>query len=137
MNTPKTRDIWITTLSVIAIAFGLATLKEGGTVLFGGEAARAAAGHYVPFVVWFNFLAGFAYIAAGAGLWWRQRWAVWLAFAIAAATLLVFAAFLVHIGFGGAWEQRTFFAMIFRGVLWLAIAEIGRRRLLRGQSSGA
>ena len=137
MNTPQTRDRWIQTISVLAIAFGLITLKEGGTVLFGGEMARAAAGHYVPFVLWFNFLAGFAYIISGAGLWWRQRWAVWLAIAIAASTVLVFAAFLFHIGFGGAWEQRTFFAMIFRGVVWIAIAEISRRRLLRPRSGAA
>ena len=40
-------------------------------------AARQAAGHYVPFVLWFNFLAGFAYIVAGVGLWMRRRWAAW------------------------------------------------------------
>jgi hypothetical protein len=36
--------------------------------LFGTEATRAAAGNAVPFVLWFNFLAGFAYILAGLGL---------------------------------------------------------------------
>ena len=137
MKAQKSRDTLIAVCAVIALVFGALTLKEGGTVLFGSEAARVAAGRYVPFVLWFNFLAGFAYIVVGAGLWWRQRWAVWLAIAIAAATLLVFAAFLVHIGFGGAWEQRTFFAMILRSGVWLAIAAIGRRRLLRGDSATA
>ncbi len=32
-------------------------------------AARVAAGNFVPFVVWFNFLAGFVYVAAGVELW--------------------------------------------------------------------
>jgi hypothetical protein len=46
----------------VAIQFGLMTIKEGGAVLLGNEAAVAAAGNYVPFVLWFNFLSGFAYI---------------------------------------------------------------------------
>ena len=59
--------------------------------------ARAAAGDYVPFVLWFNFLAGFAYIVAGAGLFLWRQWAVKLSLFIALATLLVFAAFGIHI----------------------------------------
>ena len=137
MHTQQNRDIWMRTISILAIAFGLLTLKQGGSVLFGSDAARAAAGHYVPFVLWFNFLAGFAYVVAGFGLWWRQHWAAWLAIAIAAATVLVFAAFLVHIGSGGIWEQRTLYAMILRSVVWLAIATIARRRLLRRRSAAA
>ena len=69
------RNVWNGMMAVIAIAFGLVTIKEGGTVLFGNEAARTAAGNYVPFVLWFNFLAGFAYVIAGAGLWLQRRWA--------------------------------------------------------------
>ena len=131
MNTQQTRDVWIMAISILAIAFGLLTLKEGGSVLFGGEAARAAAGHYVPFVLWFNFLAGFAYVVAGAGLWLRKRWAAWLAIAIATATVFVFAAFAIHIAGGGAWEHRTLIAMSLRSGVWIAIAAIGVRRLLR------
>ena len=40
--------------SVFAVLFGLLTLKEGDTVLFGGEAARSAAGPHVPWVLWFR-----------------------------------------------------------------------------------
>ncbi len=54
----ETRGYLIWTISLVAIAFGLLTLKEGGSVLFGDTAARTAAGHYVPFVLWFNFVAG-------------------------------------------------------------------------------
>ncbi|HET9033732.1 MAG TPA: hypothetical protein VFN25_12605 [Dokdonella sp.] len=135
MNTQRTRrDVWIMAISILAIAFGLLTVKEGGTVLFGGDAARAAAGHYVPFVLWFNFLAGFAYVVAGAGLWWRQRWAARLAIAICAATLLIFSIFLFHIGSGGSWEQRTLFAMILRSGVWLTIAGIASHCILRSQA---
>ena len=65
--------IWMRVVSLIAIGFGLMTIWEGGAVLFVDGAARQAAGHYVPFVLWFNFLAGFAYVLAGVGLFLRKR----------------------------------------------------------------
>lgn len=123
-------------MAMAAIGFGLLTIKEGGAVLFGGEAAQASAGNYVPFVLWFNFLAGFTYVAAGAGLWRQHRWAVWLAVVIAATTALVFAAFGVHIYAGGAYEMRTVIAMSFRTLVWVMIAAIAWRGLLRTQPSG-
>jgi len=116
------RKYWIWAVSAVAVLFGSMTIKEGGGVLFWSETARAAAGQYVPFVVWFNFLAGFAYITAGVGLWLRERWAVGLAFAIAASTLAVFAAFGLHVGGGGEYELRTVIAMSLRSAIWIAIA---------------
>jgi hypothetical protein len=76
-------------------------------------------------------VAGFAYVIASAGLWMRQRWAVWLAMAIAAATALTFIAFGAHVASGGLYEQRTVVAMSLRTLVWVAIAAIAWRRLLR------
>ena len=121
--------IWA--ISLVAVGFGLLTIKEGGTILFGGEAARVEAGNYVPFVLWFNFMAGFAYVVAGVELWMQQRWAVWLAVAIAAATALTFAAFGVHIFSGEAYERRTVIAMSLRTLVWVTIAAIAWHRLVR------
>lgn len=123
--------IWVRLISVIAIGFGLLTIREGGAVLFYDGAARAAAGNYVPFVLWFNFLAGFAYAIAGVGLWMRRRWTVGLASAIAATTALTFAAFGAHVYFGGAWEQRTLIAMSLRTLVWVGIAVVAWRLLAR------
>ena len=120
-------NFWLHGASVMAVLFGLMTIKEGGTVLFGGEAARTAAGAYVPFVLWFNFLAGFAYVVAGLALWWRQGWAAGLALGIALATALVFAAFGVHVVNGGAYETRTMVAMALRTTVWLAIGALAWR----------
>lgn len=122
MATIKQRSVWTWVLSLIALAFGLMTIKEGGTVLFAGPAARVAAGDYVPFVLWFNFIAGFAYVIAAIGLWLQQRWAVGLAVAIATATVLTFIAFGVHVYSGGAYEQRTVAAMSLRSLIWVLIA---------------
>ena len=125
------RGFHIWAISLLAIGFGLLTIKEGGTVLFGDGTARTAAGNYVPFVLWFNFLAGFAYVAAGAGLWLQQRWAVWLAVAIALATAITFAAFGAHVASGGAYELRTVIAMSMRTLVWAAIAAIAGHELVR------
>lgn len=116
------RPRWGLVLAAVAGVFGALTLKSGGEVLFIDGPARAAAGHYVPFVLWFNFLAGFAYIVCAAGLALWRAWAVPLAFSIACLTLVVFAAFAVHIAMGGAYEMRTVGAMTLRSLVWLGIA---------------
>lgn len=117
--------------AVIALAFGALTVFSGGTALFGGPEARAAVGDAVLFVLWFNFLAGFAYIAAGIGLWLRRPWSASLALLIALATLAVFAAFGLHVVTGGAFEPRTVGAMTLRSLVWLAIAGLAWRALRR------
>ena len=128
MTAHNGRGIWMRVIVLIAIGFGLMTIREGGAVLFYDGAGRDAAGSYVPFVLWFNFLAGFAYVIAGVGLWMRRRWATWLAMAIAVATALVFLAFGVHVALGGAWERRTVIAMTLRTLVWVGIAAIAWRR---------
>jgi len=132
MTTPEhQRDFWVLAMSLVAVGFGLLTIRAGGTILFGDDAARSAAGNYVPFVLWFNFLAGFAYVIAGAGFWMQRRWAAWLAVAIAAATAVTFIAFGAYAVSGGAYEQRTVIAMTLRTVVWATIAVIAWRRLVR------
>lgn len=105
--------------AVIAVLFGIATVASGGSVLF-----AEGAGNYVPFIVWFNFLAGFFYVVTGVGLWLRAAWAPWLALALALLTGLAFAALGWHIGTGGAYEARTVAAMTLRLVVWSAIAAL-------------
>lgn len=129
MNQTISAPRWAKSVAVIALVFGLLTLKSGGGVLF-LEGPRLAAGDYVPFVVWFNFLAGFAYIAAAIGLWRWERWAARLAAAVAILTLLAFAAFGLHVLAGGAFETRTVGAMTLRLVVWTAIAVASCRALV-------
>ena len=117
-------------ISLIAIAFGLLTLKSGGEVLFIDGAGRAAAGNYVPFVLWSNFLLGFLYIAAGIGFWMQKRWAAWLAVFIALTTLAVFAAFGWHINNGGLYEARTMKAMVLRSGIWVVFSVFSYWRLV-------
>lgn len=121
------RPRWVGPVAVLAGAFGVATIASGGRVLFGGEGARAAAGRIVPFVLWFNFAAGFAYLLAAAGIALGRRWAAALATLIAAATLAVGLAFGVHLLAGGPFEARTAAAMALRLAVWTALAAALRR----------
>ncbi|NKX46532.1 hypothetical protein [Roseicyclus persicicus] len=107
----------------VAIAFGVLTVFSGGRTLLGS----ADMGAVVPFVLWFNTLAGLAYVVAGLGLWQGRRWAWPVSFAIFAATLLVFAAFGLHVARGGAFEMRTVYAMALRSAVWGWIAWVARQ----------
>jgi len=118
-----TRTRYLTVAASVAIVFGLLTIVSGGNALFGG----ADMGAVVPFVLWFNFVAGFAYVAAGLGLWVRTGWATGLTIAIAVATAAVFAAFLWHISTGAAYEARTMAAMVLRLAVWIVLAIVAIR----------
>jgi hypothetical protein len=114
------RPLSLTIAAVVAVLFGALTIVSGGQALFGG----ANMGAVVPYVLWFNFLAGFAYVVAGLGLWIRAPWARALSVAIAVATAAVFAAFLWRVWSGGAYEVRTIGAMALRLAVWLAISAV-------------
>jgi len=125
------RSISIWAITIIAIAFGLLTIKAGGSVLFIDGTAREEAGNYVPFVLWFNFLAGFAYLIAGAGLFLKKRWGAWSALSIAVATIIVFALLGLHILNDGLYEFRTVMAMSLRTTVWVLISVVAYRNILR------
>lgn len=115
------RPLLLTILGIIAIVFGAATIKEGGTVLF-TESGKLDAGKFVPFVLWFNFLAGFAYILAGIMLLKLKKCSRKLSSVIALSTIIIFILFGVHIFKGGEYEVRTLVAMTLRSGLWIMIA---------------
>lgn len=117
-------------MAITGLLFGLLTIKSGGAVLFVEGIDREQAGNYVPLVVWFNFFAGFTYIIAGAGLFWKKKWAVWLAITIAIMTLLIFAIFGVYVFNGGIYEIRTVIAMSFRCSVWFMIGIFSYRQLI-------
>lgn len=122
-----TARVGLKAAAVVALVFGVLTVFAGGAALFGGDRTSEIVGNAVPFVLWFNFLAGFAYVAAGAGLLLRRRWALWLSFAIVTGTVLVAIFFGVHILRGGLFEIRTVGALFFRAGVWAAITIVAAR----------
>ncbi|MHB8880869.1 MAG: hypothetical protein ACYC69_05065 [Thermodesulfovibrionales bacterium] len=116
-------------LSVIAVVFGLLTLKAGGSVIFDIGSMRQVEGNYVPFVVWANFLSGFFYIAAGVGLWMRKRWAATLSVAVLIGIVMTFIFFGMHVLNNGLYEMKTVYAMTLRTLLWAVISIVAYRHL--------
>ena len=108
--------------ALAALVFGIATIFAGGSVLFGPDAARAAAGAMVPFVLWFNFLAGFAYVTAAIGLWRGVAWAPGLALAILTGTVIVALGFALHVAGGGDFAPRTVGGLALRALVWAVIS---------------
>jgi len=119
------------TAAGVAVLFGGLTVVSGGRALFGTPEMRAAVGDAVPFVLWFNFLAGFAYVAAGIGLFAARSRAVRLSVAILAATILIMVAFWGHVATGGAYEVRTAVALGLRTAVWAIITAV----VLRGSKT--
>ena len=107
-------------LATFLVLFGLLTIKEGGSVLFFDSTAKAEAGNYVPFVLWFNFIAGFAYVAASIGIFINinAKWTSRLSVIIAGFSAIVLVALFVHIFAGGLYETRTLVAMTLRASIW-------------------
>lgn len=114
--------LWTRVAASLALIFGTMTITSGGLVLFGGESVRAQAGDVVQLVVWFNFMAGFAYVLAGIGIWKQATWAFKLSVAIAVATLAVAAIFAWMVMTGAAFEMRTVGALILRFFVWVGIS---------------
>ena len=129
IETENERTIGVWVASLVAIVFGLMTIREGGMVLFGPPEYAEAAGNYVPFVLWFNFIAGSFYIIAGVYIFMQNRAGAILAMIIAVMTVIVFGAFGVHVVFGGEFESRTVIAMSLRSLVWTAIAVFTYRTL--------
>ena len=118
-------------MAIAAIVFGVMTVLTGGRALFGSLESRADFGNVVPFVLWFNFLAGFVYIVAGAGLLLCRRWAVYTSLFVAISTILVFVAFGVHVIGGGSFEMRTIGALTIRSFFWIAVTIVSIRAMKR------
>jgi len=112
-----------------AIAFGLLTLISGGSALFGAVDMGAV----VPFVLWFNFLAGFAYVIGGLLLMTGHRLALPAALTILIATATVFAVFGWRVFAGDAFEMRTVGAMTLRTLFWAAMVWVAMKA--RGRKS--
>ena len=109
-------------IATVAVLFGALTIKSGGDVLFWSEDARIAAGNYIPFVLWFNFVSGFFYIVAGIALYMRQPWVIYLAGAILLGIITVFSALGLSIYIADiAYETRTIAAMFLRTAVWTVI----------------
>jgi hypothetical protein len=112
-----------------AAVFDALTVITGTLALFGGGQAQAALGKAVPLVWWFNFLAGFARVAAAIGIWRGLRWGAWAAVALAVLTAVVALVFGVHVMGGAAYEMCKVGALSLRPAFWVVLSAIVMRPL--------
>lgn len=113
-------------LASAAFIFGTLTLIASGSVIWGPTPIQKAAGQIIPFVVWFNFSAGFLYLTAALGFVKQQAWAVVLSLAIACLTLFVFGLFSLAVVSGQPYEMRTIWALLFRTGFWFGLYFVSR-----------
>ncbi len=116
--------IWKKSLGIFAVMFAAITLFKSGGVLFGPQSARDAVGDFVPFVVQFNFAAGFFYLLTGIGIFLGRGWALGLSTLLAVATLITTLFFARHLIAGGAFEMQTVGALGIRSIFWIIVAVV-------------
>jgi len=122
---------WEKIMAIVAILFGVISLFKAGSVLFGPQSAGEAVGDFVPFVVWFNFVAAGFYMLAGIGIYIGRSWGYWISGLIALGTIITAAAFVRHLMIGGAYEMQTVGALIIRSGFWCVVTALlwrGARR---------
>lgn len=114
----KKKNVWI---GFIFLIFGLMTILSGGRSLFttNGIATR---GNIVPFVLWFNFVAGFFYLVASISIFRMKTCVKKISLVLALANTFVLAYLLNHVFQGYLYEQKTLIAMVFRTSFWILFA---------------
>lgn len=112
---------------IAAMLFGVVTLFEGGHMVFGGPEVWAAAGNVVPWVLYFNFTAGFVYVVTGLLAVTKHPGSAKLALGLAVANVLILVSLGIYAATGGLFETKTMAAMGLRTVFWGVQAVVLRR----------
>ena len=94
---PRKRPVWIWIAAIVAVTFGLMSIRSGSNLLILDGKVISVGGDYVSFLIWFNTLAGFFYVAIGIGIWQERPWVPSATISLAILTLLVFGIFVIYI----------------------------------------
>ncbi len=134
-KTKRPASIWM--FSIIALIFGGLTIRSSGLVLFTTGEFHQQQGNFVPFVVWTNFICGFAYVTAATGLFLMKRWATYLAYFITLVTATAYIFFGMHVMNGGLYEMQTVVAMAIRTLFWTVISWLAYYYIMRPDTQPA
>ena len=108
----------------ILAAFGGLTVFMSGSVILDLFDIRAKEGNYVPFIVWTNQLAGWAYLVAVYGFITKQKWTFRILLSVLIVLVIAFIGLKMHINAGGIFEEKTVKAMMFRMTITEVMAGI-------------
>ncbi|RPG29350.1 MAG: hypothetical protein CBB72_015640 [Muricauda sp. TMED12] len=117
----KKHIIRIITLTGL-ILFTTITLILSTSILLDILGIREQQGHYVPLIIWSNFLCGCLYILSIIGLFTHKKWSI---VPMVLALFILVGAFFglyFHIMDGGLYEDKTIMALFFRITLTLFLA---------------
>ncbi len=128
-KTKRPASIWM--FSIIALIFGGLTIRSSGLVLFTTGEFHQQQGDFVPFVVWTNFICGFAYVITATGLFLMKPWATYLACLITLVTVTAYIFFGMHVINGGLYEMQTIVAMAIRTLFWTGISWLAYYHIMR------
>lgn len=101
-------------LLISLILFGVVTLFMSSSVLFDWFGIRAKEGHYIPFIVWANWLCGILYLVAAFGILRNKPWVRMPLVGSLIVLVLAYMNLFTHITTGGLYETKTIVAMAFR-----------------------
>ncbi|WP_421812394.1 hypothetical protein [Flagellimonas sp.] len=118
----KTKRVIRTITLTGLILFTILTLFLSTSILLDVFGIREQQGHYVPLVIWSNFLSGCLYTLSLIGLFSHKRWSI--VPMILALFILVgaFIGLFAHIFNGSQFEDKTIIALFLRIVLTLFFA---------------
>ncbi|MCE9499414.1 MAG: hypothetical protein K8R21_02765 [Leptospira sp.] len=100
-------------LLVFFLIFGSITIKEGGTALIGTMTGTISGSYWLP-VIALNTATGFLYVGMAVTLFFNSRLASLSAWAVIILATLSSVLFFGYAWVGGAYEQKTIYASLFR-----------------------
>lgn len=103
-----------TILLIFLIIFGGVTLFMSSSVLFDWFGIREKEGHFIPFVVWTNWICGMLYLIAAFGILRNQSWAKLLLIISLVILILTYFGLFIQINDNVPYETKTIGAMTFR-----------------------
>ena len=103
-----------TILLIFLIIFGGVTLFMSSSVLFAWFGIREKEGHFIPFVVWANWICGMLYLIAALGILRNQSWAKLLLIISLVILILTYFGLFIQINDNVPYETKTIGAMTFR-----------------------
>ena len=120
--TMKTKRVIRTITLTGLILFTILTLFLSTSILLDVFGIREQQGHYVPLVIWSNFLSGCLYTLSLIGMFTHKKWSI---VPMVLALFILVSAFLglyIHVMDGGLYEDKTIMALFFRITLTLFFA---------------
>jgi len=109
---------------IFMFLFGLLSLFMSTSILLDLFGIREKEGHYVPFIVYANFICSFFYLFSGYGFFTKKKWTTVILFIAVALLITAYIGLIFHIQAGKAFEIQTVKAMLLRVSLTIVFAGI-------------